>query len=440
MEIYLHLNINSKNNINNTPITNGYINYAQDTNEWFIDRGNHRLKVVNIIPISDQTTFNSLNDYIEQYLYIVMEDPYPMYIADVTNLNKDGLPTAKQIYKLSDIEGIVIQDPNTLEPTIITKNGIQYAPRTLLSAVYNQNGETIYSSVERLRMDMKNFQLSEYRDYKIYTQGQRVLNIPYPTRFFNPEIDSLIILRNNNIVSIDEYTLTSKDKQVIFNYGLNKNDIITFVFNYGRIKTQNSVPDKSVNLHSLNNEVYELLNESRKAVNITLEDGTNLQEIMNEVIDNMGTIGEYDDTSTNSVMGKLNNLFIQLTNVANSLQEKASQISVNQLKETIDTNNTTIVNTLTEILETSKVNGESIVKSVQRGVGKMKFGGITTEIPLEKEINPDKCIVILTGDSYYNETPYLYTLERNQLTVSQKSTVYNEDYLNEFSWQILEFN
>ena len=430
MTIYLHLNIVSKTNLDDTPINNGYIHYASDVDEWYLDRGDHRLKVVNIIPIENQATFDNLNDYTEQYLYIVMDGQHPMYIYQNDII--------KQVYKLSEVEGIIFQDPNTLEPTIVTKNGVQYAPRTLLSAVYNQNGETIYKSVERLRMDMKNFQLSKNVTYEVYNNGERTLTIPYPTRFFDSGLDSLIILRNDNIVSPNDYKLTKT--QVIFYYDLNKGDIITFIFNYGRIKPQNSVPDKSVGIGSLDDELYDFLQEPTEAINIILEDGRNLQEFLDEVDENMGAIGEYDDNTLNTVMGKMNNLLSRLTEVADNIETKASQSSVDAIKTAIDTNDANMISTLTEILEAVKIQDHSVVKSIQRGVGSMKAGSITTEITLDTGVNPDKCIVILTGDSYYNETPYVYTLEANQLTVSQKSVVYNEDYINKFSWQVLEFN
>lgn len=87
---------------------------------------------------------------------------------------------------------------------------------------------------------------------------------------------------------------------------------------------------------------------------------------------------------------------------------------------------------LETIATQTTVGNVSVVKSIQRGLVAHTTPTTTVEI---NEVNPDKCVVILTGTGYSASSPYVISIDATNFVL--KSPI--NDYCLTIDWQVIEF-
>lgn len=128
--------------------------------------------------------------------------------------------------------------PNICElvPGTLESNGISYAPRTLSSLVYMEDGSTLDQAVNELMVDGKRFIMkTSTSQIQVPYDNQRVYEIPVPIERYNFEKYPIVVALNGNIVNSSNYFLNNNE-QIIFNedyaQNIRKNDIVMFIFHY----------------------------------------------------------------------------------------------------------------------------------------------------------------------------------------------------------------
>lgn len=122
-----------------------------------------------------------------------------------------------------------------LTPGTLERKGIAYAPRTLASLVYMDDGTTLADNIEELMIDGKRFLMkTATRQLQVELKNQRVYDIPIPIEKYNYEKYPMVLAHNGNVVSSSKYRIN--DNQLILNEELaatvQKDDILMFIFHY----------------------------------------------------------------------------------------------------------------------------------------------------------------------------------------------------------------
>lgn len=138
-----------------------------------------------------------------------------------------------------------------LTPGTLERKGIAYAPRTLASLVYMDDGTTLAEAVEELMIDGKRFLMkTATRQLQVEMNNQRVYEIPIPVEKYNYEKYPIVLAHNGNMVSSSKYRIS--DNQLILNEDfaatVQRDDILMFIFHYLDI----IVEDYGLNAESIN--------------------------------------------------------------------------------------------------------------------------------------------------------------------------------------------
>lgn len=123
-----------------------------------------------------------------------------------------------------------------LVPGTLEKKGIAYAPRTLSSLVYMDDGSTLDQAMNELMVDGKRFIMkTATNQLQVTYDKQRVYDIPIPIESYNFDKFPIIVALNGNIVNSSKYFLNGNE-QLVFNEDfaqtIMKNDIVMFIFHY----------------------------------------------------------------------------------------------------------------------------------------------------------------------------------------------------------------
>lgn len=122
-----------------------------------------------------------------------------------------------------------------LTPGTLERKGIAYAPRTLASLVYMDDGTTLADNIEELMIDGKRFLMkTATRQLQVERANQRIYDIPIPVEKYNYEKYPMVLALNGNMVSSSKYRIS--DNQLIlnedFSASVKKDDILMFIFHY----------------------------------------------------------------------------------------------------------------------------------------------------------------------------------------------------------------
>lgn len=142
-----------------------------------------------------------------------------------------------------------------LTPGTLEKNGISYAPRTLASLVYMDDGTKASDILKEMLGDGKKFILkTKTEQFEVEYENQRIYNIPTPLENYDYDKYNMIISLNGNIVDSSNYAIN--DTQLILNSNfatnVHVNDVIMFIFHYLDI----IIEDGGINAESINNIRY----------------------------------------------------------------------------------------------------------------------------------------------------------------------------------------
>lgn len=122
-----------------------------------------------------------------------------------------------------------------LTPGTLERKGIAYAPRTLASLVYMDDGTTLADNIEELMIDGKRFLMkTATRQLQVERANQRIYDIPIPVEKYNYEKYPMVLALNGNMISSSKYRIS--DNQLIlnedFSASIKKDDILMFIFHY----------------------------------------------------------------------------------------------------------------------------------------------------------------------------------------------------------------
>lgn len=138
-----------------------------------------------------------------------------------------------------------------LIPGTLNKKGIDYAPRTLSSLVYMDDGTRVSEVMKDMISDNKRFILQTKTEQAEATSDkQRVFRIPAPLETYDFTKYPLMISLNGELVDSINYTL--HELQLIFkeefSASIKKGDVIMFIFHYLDIIMEDSTLDaESIN-------------------------------------------------------------------------------------------------------------------------------------------------------------------------------------------------
>lgn len=139
-----------------------------------------------------------------------------------------------------------------LTPATLEKKGIAYAPRTLASLVYMNDGTKVSDILKEMLANGKRFILrTKTEQMEVSFDAQRIYEIPTPLERYNFDKFPLIVSINGAIVDSVNYVIN--ENQLIltqeFSATVKQNDIVMFIFHYLDI----IIEDGGLNAESINN-------------------------------------------------------------------------------------------------------------------------------------------------------------------------------------------
>lgn len=408
------------------PHETGTIYICNDNNKVYIDKDtHHRVEITeSTILCERKIDFENLLSYRNNTLYIVINNT-EFYLANHRN-------EYKRVYIYTELVNRIIQDSKTLIPKVLKQGGIPISPRTSTNAIFDSQGNNMAETLENMRNDVRHFNKVYERTVTCQEQDRREFTLPYPVYNYDVSVDNIFVIVDDKYINPSKYTIN--DTKIIFNEGINYNSKIKFIFHYHVVQNLNDVPPKSVGYEALDDNLLNDILNSGEISDIEFPDGSSLKQKIDEIIN---TLKGIDNSS--GIVENITNI-LQLISHLNLSYDNDIVI----VKNSLESNNTKL-DTITELVNTiltkidSKDNISSTVKRIQRGCSQIEVNSEVTEILLEHEINPEKVSINIIGDSYYNETPYVYEVEANRIIVRQKSPNINPDYSSIFSWEVIEY-
>ena len=408
------------------PHDTGTIYICTDNNKVYIDKDEHyRIEITESVVLCERRIdFENLLSYRNNTLYIVINTS-EFYLANHKN-------EYKRVYIYTELINRIIQDSKTLIPKVLKQGGIPISPRTSTNAVFNPNGTNMAETLETMRNDVRQLNKVYDRTVVCQEQGRREFTLPYPVYNYDVSVCNIFITIDGKYIDPSKYVIN--DTKIIFNEGVDYDSKIQFIFHYHVVQNLNDVPPKSVGYESLDDDLFNEIMNGREISDIEFPDGTSLKEKIDEI---MNILKGMDNKS--GIIKNISDILQLVSELKLSYDN-----DINIVKTGIESNNSKL-DVITEIANTilnkidSKDNISCTVKRIKRGWSQIDVNTELTEILLEHEIEPQKVSVNILGDSYYNETPYLYDVLPNRIIVRQKSPTINPDYRCIFSWEVIEY-
>ena len=416
------------------PHDTGTIYICLDNLKIFLDNNKHyRMEITkNSVLCNTIDEFNNLGSYIINKLYIVMDtNEFYIFTKDEDDIN-NGNTIKQRVYLYKEIVNKVIEDPSTLKPKLLMQNGYPIAPRTSTSAIFNRNGEQVTDAIEEMRNDVRHYNKTWERSVQCKTQGQTIFTLPTPVEDYDINTCNLYVSIDNGYISPDNYDIN--DTKIIFKTGVDYDSVIKFIFHYHVVKNLNEVLPGSVGINSLDVNLKKIIESSKDINDIIFPNGDSLYEKIKLILEKLqGT----DDTDG---IEKAVTDIIELIRI---LDTKLTQ-KIDESKNVLDSNETKLNDVKNNIdLILDKLNNQNTevtsIKRIQRGVAQMDKNSEAKEIMFDHPIIVEKTLITLEGDSYYNESPYIYEVHEDRFIVRQKTPVVNDDYRSWFSWQAVEY-
>ena len=143
---------------------------------------------------------------------------------------------------MADINEVGVEyiDYETLYPGILTKDGINIAPRTLTSQVINDEGKTLDEILEDIQSVNNTLIATSTEHVSVDYDGQKIFDIPTPIREYDIELFPPIVIAHNRVLqpTIEYMINTGRDPmQLILKDAMEpmkKGEIITFIFHYAK--------------------------------------------------------------------------------------------------------------------------------------------------------------------------------------------------------------
>lgn len=235
------------------PVKSGQVIYCTDTKETYMDSTEgQRIQLSDIIKLATETDREMLLCPIVGKIYLV-ESTNKLY-----KYNGEIWEAITMDISLEEVSNNVATE---LVPGTLNKQGVAYAPRTLASLVYMQNGEKVSDVISDLVTEGKKYILQTVTEQdEALTDRQRIYTIPAPLENYDYVKFPIMVLINNKVVEKENYLINGT--QLILNEAtaakVIAGDFITFIFHYIEI----IVEDTGINAESVNGiRMYVSLNE-----------------------------------------------------------------------------------------------------------------------------------------------------------------------------------
>lgn len=216
--------------------------YCIDTKEAYYDISNlNRIQLNCTIQLDEEYDKDSIVNKKTNKIYIVKRtNKLYRYINNGFEKIND---------RLSVID--ILVPAEELVPTTLNKKGINYAPKTLASMVYTNDGNTVEDVLRNIvDTDDKKVLLYTRTEHVVATTfGQRIFTIPFPIPNYDLAKFPMLIIYKDRILSGSQYSI-SNDQVILSNNinGLDKDEILTFVFHYNVV-----ISNEGINAESINN-------------------------------------------------------------------------------------------------------------------------------------------------------------------------------------------
>ncbi|MGL5752692.1 MAG: hypothetical protein ACRCXT_19295 [Paraclostridium sp.] len=221
------------------PIIEGQILYCTDTKESYYDISNiNRLTIGCTRQVNTYNKLVSIEKSIKE-LYIVVEN------------NTIYRYFENNIIEVDDINMIldILVPIESMKALPLIQNGKNIAPITLASHTYTNDGDTVENKLKNIMSEDKKVLLYTRTEYVIaINNGQRVFTIPYPIPNYDLAIYPMVVIHGDRILGTSDYSISND--QLIINHnidGLAKDEILTFIFHYNVILSNDNLNAESIN-------------------------------------------------------------------------------------------------------------------------------------------------------------------------------------------------
>ena len=212
-------------------VVEGQLIFTTDTKSLYFDDDSVLRNNISsaLICFKEEKAIKSLTTILINKLYMGL-DTLKIY-RNVSN--------AWQEVKYSDDILDVISDLSEYEIGILKKDNELISPATIAGQVYMDDGTTLISAVDESRL------LTVVKTKAVYVQAseeqQKIFEIPFPKENFDfLNGDSMTIIKDSNIISMDRYTLNNG--KIIMGDTVpysNPGDVVLFIFYYRMVYNLN---------------------------------------------------------------------------------------------------------------------------------------------------------------------------------------------------------
>lgn len=422
---YLQLIRTNSNDLRSFQCETGTIFLCEDNLKLYIDRDNvsNRVDITqSCVLCENEHEFSYLGSYTKNRLYICKTEN-KFYLT-----KEDAVPQQVTLY--SELIGTVLESPNLIKTKAIRQAGTYIAPITTTASIYDSEGNSMTEALEYTRQDVRRQNKVKEQTMECYEEGQTIFTIPFPSYDYQITTSNFFVAINDTLKNPSDYVIN--DTKIIFNEGLSQGDIIKFIFHYNIVSSINKVENGTVGLSSLTKELRDMIESMGDISDITFPDGSNLSTKIAEILNAIkGTSG---DGIKDSIVTVYN--LVDLTRTEQTENDNQIKSLVEELKTRIDT----LEERLDQIeSNTNGLTSMSAIKKVIRGNAEIPHNQETAEVEIGEIVDPNKISITIQGDSYYNETPYVYQVFEDRFIVRQKSLNVTPDYSSIFSWEIIVY-
>lgn len=274
------------------PIKIGQIIFCTDTNDIYMDNSeNERTHMTDIIKLKTENDRESL------FVPLIGK----IYLVEETNIlyKYNGLDWETISIDISiNMDSISYEN---LVPGTLQKKGQGYAPRTLGSVVYLEDGKTVNEVIAELKKDKTPILKSLRNTVKISTD---VDTVPIGILEFNKDTDILFVYVNSTYLEqIQDYTIENNNIKSVSGLwnGSEEIQIFNFVVLKLIIPEDILVSENRTKLQENSNELIDsnILNTSNDTINILLDKISILESQMQNLLQNNTNIISSENTKNN---------------------------------------------------------------------------------------------------------------------------------------------
>ena len=287
----------TSNYLKTYPISAGTLIYCSDNNTCFYDANDEiRQQVTNFIFLTsdtDRATYDNINDN-------------TIFIVDNTDTVWRYYSSKSQWFTITDTKYIcdLTEIFTSLTVATATKNGIRYAPRTLASAVYTNQGQTVE---DRLKL------ISKVGLSIIFvtatTAAQKSFELTFPFDNYIANGNSLLVYAGTIFIDPRRYTISGNTLTLADSEeGLDIGRSLTVIFIFNSDVVSSDVFASMSGAYIANGSIpYTKLEKVSDSIN--LNDGTslatsqavkNLNDTINNKLDSISGLSIYHGSVTNN--------------------------------------------------------------------------------------------------------------------------------------------